>query len=175
MFAAHLGLTLAGHIGGANARNLVCGNRHADSAATNENPQVGALTADVFAHPAGIIRIAQAVTGIRAVVIPFKAFTLQVQLDFVFQFVTGMIGAQRNSHAAILRRRERRVSRNRGMSRALAFRNLFPASFHRIIARVELSRKRCLWLPGRPAILSLSPRITSTSTLSAQILWRGLR
>jgi hypothetical protein len=40
---------------------------------------------------------------------------LKVEFDFVFQFVTRVIGAQYNSHADILRRQERHVSRNRAM------------------------------------------------------------
>src|SRR5689334_1287086 len=57
VLAAHLRLIVRAYVGGPDAINFVCGNGHANAAATDQNAQIGALLAYIVRHGASVVRV----------------------------------------------------------------------------------------------------------------------
>ena len=110
MFAAQLGFVFAADIGGPHSGHLVGGNGHSDSAAADQNAQIGVMIRYFFRHLAGIVRVIHRFAGVRAPIVDLDPLLQKQLLDFFFEFEARMIGAERNLHEHIVNEHSLRSS-----------------------------------------------------------------
>ena len=118
----------------ANASDFICGDRHADSRAADEDAEIGMALCDAPGNLDGEIGIVDGRLRPGAHVIDFVAAILQMLLDGILHAKPGMIGAQRDARLF-----SRRFFLRRGCSAYFFSRHCLAATFPE---RVSLSGKK---------------------------------
>src|SRR5260370_434719 len=90
--------------GGADAGDFVGGDRHADSAAADEDAEIGVVTRNLFADGASEVGIVHGRGRSGAAIVDSMSLLRQMLHDLLLQFEAGMVGAESDLHEAILAR-----------------------------------------------------------------------